>query len=295
MSAGAGPDPLVAAAFDQAPVGLALLDLTGRWFRINPALCRMLGYTSDDLLAQAPPQVLHDEDAATEAEAAARLAAGERAVTVEQRYRHADGHVLWVRRSATLVRDAAGLPEYMVASYEDIDARRSQDARLAYLALHDALTGLANRALLDDRLGQAIAACEREGGVIAVLFCDVDGLKAVNDRYGHSFGDELLVTVARRLGGQVRGGDTLARFGGDEFVVVANLRSPDDAESMGRRLSVAAEASPGLTAPDGRAVPVRVSIGYAVSHDARADPRALLVRADEAMYAAKRRREGGTW
>jgi diguanylate cyclase (GGDEF)-like protein/PAS domain S-box-containing protein len=283
-------DPLVAAAFDQAPVGLALLDLTGRWFRINPALCAMVGWSAEELLAQAPPKLVHAEDIEAEDEAAARLAAGEPAVTVEQRYRHRDGHVLWVRRTATLVRDAAGLPEYVVAAYEDIDARRSQDARLAYLALHDALTGLANRALLDDRLSQAIAACEREGGVVAVLFCDVDGLKTVNDRYGHTFGDELLVTVARRLGGQVRGGDTLARLGGDEFVVVCNLRVPADAESMCRRLTRAVEAGENLTAPDGTSVPIRVSIGFAVSHDSRVDARTLLGRADESMYAAKRRR-----
>lgn len=283
-------DPLVAAAFDQAPVGLALLDLTGRWFRINPALCRMLGWSAEELLAQAPPKLVHAEDVEIEDEAAARLAAGEPAVTVEQRYRHRQGHVLWVRRTATMVRDAAGIPEYVVAAYEDIDARRSQDARLAYLALHDALTGLANRALLDDRLSQAIAACEREGGVVAVLFCDVDGLKAVNDKYGHTFGDELLVTVARRLGGQVRGGDTLARLGGDEFVVVCNLRSPADADSMCRRLQHAVEAGEDLTAPDGTAIPIRVSIGYAVSHDSRVDARTLLGRADESMYAAKRRR-----
>jgi diguanylate cyclase (GGDEF)-like protein/PAS domain S-box-containing protein len=283
-------DPLVAAAFDQAPVGLALLDLTGRWFRINPALCRMLGWSAEELLAQAPPQVVHAEDVAVEDEAAARLAAGESAVTVEQRYRHREGHVLWVRRTATLIRDTAGIPEYLVAAYEDIDARRSHDARLAYLALHDALTGLANRALLDDRLTQAIAACEREGGVVAVLFCDVDGLKAVNDRYGHPFGDELLVAVARRLADQVRGGDTLARFGGDEFVVVCNLRSADDAASMCRRLAVSVEEAPALIAPDGMAVPLRVSIGFAVSRDSRADARALLVRADESMYEAKRRR-----
>jgi diguanylate cyclase (GGDEF)-like protein/PAS domain S-box-containing protein len=283
-------DPLVAAAFDQAPVGLALLDLTGRWFRINPALCRMLGWSAEELLAQAPPQLVHAEDIEAEADAAARLAGGEPAVTVEQRYRHREGHVLWVRRTATLVRDGAGLPEYVVAVYEDIDARRSQDARLAYLALHDALTGLANRALLDDRLSQAIAACEREGGVVAVLFCDVDGLKVVNDRYGHTFGDELLVTVARRLGGQVRGGDTLARLGGDEFVVVCNLRDPADAESMCRRLTSAVESGEDLIAPDGSPVPIRVSIGFAVSHDSRVDARTLLGRADESMYAAKRRR-----
>src|SRR5262249_23124399 len=128
-------DPLAAAAFDQAPVGLALLDLTGRWFRVNAALGRLLGGSAEELLTQEPPQLVHAEDIPIEDDAAARLAAGETAVIVEQRYRHREGHVLWVRRSATLVRDAAGLPEYVVAAYEDIDARRSQDARLAYLAL----------------------------------------------------------------------------------------------------------------------------------------------------------------
>jgi diguanylate cyclase (GGDEF)-like protein/PAS domain S-box-containing protein len=257
---------------------------------VNPALSRLLGYSASELTADSRPDVCHPDDKPADEVVARQLKSAEQAVTIEQRYRHRNGHVVWVRRSSSLVRDSGGFPVYVVAAYEDIGERRSEDARLAYLALHDALTGLANRALLDDRLSQAIAACEREGGVVAVLFCDVDGLKAVNDKHGHSFGDELLVAVGRRLAGQVRGGDTLARFGGDEFVVVCNLRSPGDADSMCRRLSRSVEAAEDLIAPDGVPVPIRVSIGYAVSHDSRVDARTLLGRADESMYAAKRRR-----
>ncbi|MGQ0625770.1 MAG: diguanylate cyclase domain-containing protein [Sporichthyaceae bacterium] len=285
-----GDGPLFEAAFDHAPVGMALLDLAGHWFRINPALCRMLGYSARDLLACSPADLVLPEDVAQEEAACAQLPDALAQVSAESRYRHRDGNVVWVRRNLSVVRDAAGEPSYVVAAYEDIGARRTEDARLAYLALHDALTGLANRALLEDRMAQAVAARDRDGGVVAVLFCDVDGLKAVNDSYGHRFGDQVLVLVAGRLAQRVRGGDTVARVGGDEFVVVAHLRAAVDAEAMCRRIEEAVEAPPGLLAPDGRMLEVRVSIGYAVSHDDQVDASTLLCFADESMYAVKRRR-----
>jgi diguanylate cyclase (GGDEF)-like protein/PAS domain S-box-containing protein len=275
-------------AFDNAPVGMALLDLDGRWFRVNPALSRMLGYTAAELTAADCPDLTHPDDVVADDIAVRQLKKGEQAVTLDKRYRHRDGHVVWVRRSASLVRDEDGFPQYVVAAYEDIGERRQQDARLSYLALHDALTGLANRALLDDRLTQAVAQRDRDGGAVAVLFCDVDGLKAVNDEYGHAFGDELLVTVAKRLTAQVRTADTVARVGGDEFVVVSNLRAPSDAEAMTRRLTEALNTQ--LKAPDGTHVEVRVSVGSAVATDHTVDPATLLRSADRAMYAAKRRR-----
>jgi diguanylate cyclase (GGDEF)-like protein/PAS domain S-box-containing protein len=281
-------DPLFEVAFDHAPVGMALLDLAGRWFRVNPALSRLLGYSATELTGESRPDVCHPDDQPADEIAARQLKSGEQAVTVEQRYRHRNGHIVWVRRSSSLVRDDAGFPEYVVAAYEDIGARRSEDARLAYLALHDALTGLANRALLDDRLAQAIAQRDRDGGAVAVLFCDVDGLKAVNDNYGHAFGDELLVAVARRLNGQVRASDTVARVGGDEFVIVSNLRGPGDAQAMAHRVAAAVEGH--LQAPDGALVQIRISVGCAVSTEAPVNARALLRDADESMYAAKRRR-----
>jgi diguanylate cyclase (GGDEF)-like protein/PAS domain S-box-containing protein len=281
-------DPLFEAAFDHAPVGMALLDLSGRWFRVNPALSQLLGYPAEELTGMLPPDICHPDDRTAEFDVAAALTAGQPTVTVEQRYRHRGGHIVWVRRSSSLVRDEAGFPQYVVAAYEDIGARRSEDARLTYLALHDALTGLANRALLDDRLAQAIAQRDRDGGAVAVLFCDVDGLKAVNDRYGHPFGDELLVTVAQRLNMQVRAADTVARVGGDEFVVVSNVREPADAAAMAGRLAAAVEGH--LRAPDGSSVPIRLSVGYAVSAEQPVDGVSLLREADASMYTAKRGR-----
>ena len=281
-------DPLFEAAFDHAPVGMALLDLSGRWFRVNPALSQLLGYPAADLIAIPPPDICHADDRAAEYDVASALTAGEPTVTVEQRYRHRAGHIVWVRRSSSLVRDETGFPQYVVAAYEDIGARRSQDARLTYLALHDALTGLANRALLDDRLAQAVAQRDRDGGAVAVLFCDVDGLKAVNDRFGHPFGDELLVTVAQRLNTQVRAADTVARIGGDEFVVVSNVRESADAQAMAGRLAAAVHGD--LVAPDGSRVPVRISVGFAVSSEQPVDGASLLRDADASMYATKRRR-----
>ncbi|MGQ0466432.1 MAG: diguanylate cyclase domain-containing protein [Sporichthyaceae bacterium] len=285
------PESLFEAAFDHAPAGMALLDLSGRWFRVNAALGRILGHPPEELLAAAPPGLRHPEDLDSDEQAARELASGVPSVTVELRYRHCDGHVVWVRRRTSLVRDAAGLPEYVVATYEDIGERRSEDARLTRLALHDPLTGLANRALLDDRLAQAIAQRDRDGGVVVVLFCDVDGLKAINDRHGHPFGDRILVTVAQRLVGQVRSGDTVARFGGDEFVVVCTVRSPGTAATMAARLTAGLEGPPPLTAPDGSSVPVRVSVGQEVGDAEVLDAAGLLAGADRAMYRAKRSRD----
>jgi len=287
---GAGSAPIFEAAFDNAPVGMALLHLDGHWFRVNPALSRMLGYSATELCAMRAPDITHPDDVVVDDVALRQLTTGEPTVTIEKRYRHRDGHVVWVRRNSGLVRDSDGFPAYIVAAYEDIGERRSQDARLAYLALHDALTGLANRALLDDRLAQAIAQCERDGGAVAVLFCDVDGLKAVNDRYGHAFGDELLVTVARRLTAEVRTADTVSRVGGDEFVVVSNLRAAEDAESMARRITAALATE--IVAPDGTPVPVRGSVGFAVGADRLTDASTLLRRADHHMYAVKRKHGG---
>jgi diguanylate cyclase (GGDEF)-like protein len=123
---------------------------------------------------------------------------------------------------------------------------------------------------------------------VGVLFCDVDGLNDLNDEYGHALGDELLVTVARRLQSEVRSGDTVARVGGDEFVVVSNLRVARDIEPMRHRVASALDSE--LQAPDGTRVPIRVSVGAAVTTDHTIDAATLLQTADQAMYAAKRKR-----
>jgi diguanylate cyclase (GGDEF)-like protein len=177
---------------------------------------------------------------------------------------------------------SAAVPPRLAAAFADLERR----------ALYDPLTGLPNRALLDDRLAQALAALRRSSGWLALLFVDIDGLKAVNDGRGHDAGDELLREVARRLAGAMRETDTVARIGGDEFLVVAtSLHDMDEVAAVAERL-LAALAAP-LT-HDVVGQPLSASIGVAATCETSTPVRQLVRRADVAMYRAKAR-GGGCW
>ena len=170
-----------------------------------------------------------------------------------------------------------------------IERRRSED-RVRYDALHDPLTGMPNRSLLRDRLEQALVRCERRGTQIALLFLDIDNFKLVNDSLGHSAGDELLQAVAPRLMGAVRPSDTVARFGGDEFVVLAeDIEDERDARLLTERIA-AAFTSPFLLR--GEAHVVSASTGVVMCPGGEVEPEDLLRDADAAMYRAKERGRG---
>jgi diguanylate cyclase (GGDEF)-like protein/PAS domain S-box-containing protein len=165
-----------------------------------------------------------------------------------------------------------------------IDRSRSQ-ARLGFLAMHDALTGLPNRALVIDRLAHALARLDRRPSTLAVLFLDLDRFKLINDSLGHDIGDEVLVAVADRLGEAVRGVDTVARFGGDEFLVLC-----EDLDSVREAEELAERAAHGLAEPivlSRGEVVVSASIGIAIARRSNALPAGLLRDADAAMYRAK--------
>jgi len=171
-----------------------------------------------------------------------------------------------------------------VWSFRDVTDRTRLVNELAHQAFHDSLTGLANRALLRDRLEHALARARRSGATVSVLFCDLDGFKMVNDTMGHDAGDMLLVEVARRFQIGVREGDTVARLGGDEFAIVVDETTANGATSLARRLLDV------LSDPfdiNGREVFARASIGIADNHVEALDADELLCRADIAMYAAK--------
>jgi diguanylate cyclase (GGDEF)-like protein len=169
-------------------------------------------------------------------------------------------------------------------------ARARVEARLAGQALHDPLTGLANRALFLDRCAQALARKRRRGGALALLFLDVDRFKGVNDAFGHEAGDRLLTALAERLRGTLRAGDTAARLGGDEFVVLCEeVRGVDHALSIAERL--AAELHLAISV-DGREVDATVSVGIAVANGPPTRTEELMRDADVAMYRAKRRGGG---
>ena len=170
-------------------------------------------------------------------------------------------------------------------------ARRSSEARLEFLAHHDSLTGLYNRAILEDRLEQALARAERDGSQIALLFCDLDGFKEINDQHGHDAGDEVLRQVASRLTEGRRRTDTVARLGGDEFVIL--LTGLNDARAAAS--AVAQQCLMAISEPievDGIAVEIGMSIGIASHAGMAIAPSYLISRADIAMYQVKHEGKG---
>ena len=182
-------------------------------------------------------------------------------------------------------------PSGAVIVFRDTSERKAFEEQLARHAFQDALTGLANRRLLLDHLDHALLQADRTGSQVAVLFCDIDRFKVVNDNLGHQLGDELLRVIADRLRRAVRPGDTLSRFGGDEFVVLLEgVTSPDEAGEVADAILEALRDP--ITLRAGHEVVATVSIGIALSEDgtSRDD---LLHNADMAMYRAKERGRGG--
>ncbi|TGN41665.1 EAL domain-containing protein [Marinobacter confluentis] len=200
--------------------------------------------------------------------------------------RHKSGQRNCVRQSVSAVRSKQGTIHRYVYIFNDISELKEYESQLESMAKFDPLTGLPNRALLSDRLQQAIIQCDRTGSELAVFFIDLDGFKQINDRHGHTVGDQLLKTVANRLKSVMREGDTLARFGGDEFVVVAPLSFEVKSCQLllDRILDVVSRSSRIL----GEEVSITASIGVTVYPQSETiDAEQLLRQADQAMYSAK--------
>ena len=197
-----------------------------------------------------------------------------------------DGSVVWVLEDAVLVKDAEGGPLYWQGILYDITERKEAEERLEHRAFHEPLTDLPNRYLFLDRLGHALARTRRRaGGTVAVLFMDLDDFKVINDSLGHEAGDRVLVAVGERLEGCLRPEDTLARFGGDEFVVlVEDVEGPERAVRIAERLIGCLEGPFDL---EGRELFVRTSVGIAMGNSRTESAEDLIRHADAAMYRAK--------
>jgi diguanylate cyclase (GGDEF)-like protein len=206
----------------------------------------------------------------------------------EFRIRHHDGHWVWIRsRGRVVERDARGRALRLAGTDTDVSKDKSAAEQLRQRAECDALTGLPNRALFNDRLASAMERSRRSGKSLALLFLDVDHFKAVNDSHGHEAGDELLKIAAERLLASVRSVDTVARFAGDEFtVILEGLVDPADAEAVATKLLEAMRQPMQL---GGALLRVAISVGLAFLEEGEADPASLLRRADKALYEAKRR------
>ncbi len=247
---------------------------------VSSALGRIYGYSPADFPPGSDPLhfLLSDADADAVLDAARR---GHGIVVAP--VRHRDGGYIWSEARVNLVRDVDGRAIAMEGIVRDISERKAMEEQLVHLALHDPLTGLANRTLLVDRIAQALARLERQSELVALLFIDLDQFKLVNDALGHGAGDELLAEVAARLGVAARSHDTVARLGGDEFVILCEgLADEDEATSIARR--VTAQLADGFQV-DGSTLFVSASIGVATSPVD--GPEDLLRNADAAMYRAK--------
>jgi len=277
-------------AFDDAPIGMALVAPGGDILRVNRSFAAMLGCRDGALIGTQIADLTHPDDREISGRNLERLTTGEiDSYRVEKRYRTADGTWLWVALSVSMVRDAAGEAVYTIGQVEDITERKKLTDQLRYDANHDPLTGLPNRASLAEQTASALEEAARHRGQVAVLFIDLDNFKAINDGLGHTIGDRLLIIVARRLHNTLRPQDAVARFGGDEFVVLCpKVTSAKSLDVVVQRL-IATVAEP--IAIEGYELFVTATIGIALSE--RGDtPETLLRHADTAMYQAKHTARG---
>ena len=275
-------------AFEGAGIAMAVLSVAGphrgRYVRVNSALCRLVGRSEEELVGLRFVDITHvDDRAAGLAAMEAASAGGPTVYHAEKRYVRADGSLVWVAVTTSVVYDADGAAHQAIVQVEDIGARRAVREDLAHRVGHDDLTGLANRRTLHRRLAAAVQAVGVSGRPGAVLFCDLDGFKAVNDTYGHAAGDRVLIVVAQRLAGASRRGNTVARLGGDEFVVLAHDTTAARARQLAERLRRAVAAP---IVVDQVLVHLSVSIGIASLTD-HADPDTILRQADTSMYRDK--------
>ena len=271
-------------AFARAPIGMALVDMGGHFLQVNDALCRITGYSRDQIQGISFRELSHPSHVDVDAPQLQALLDGDLAsYQIEKRYRHAWGHSLWVLLTVSIVRDNQGQPQYLISQLQDISERKELERRLEHLVDHDFLTALFNRRRFEQALTQETKLAARYGGGGAVLLLDLDHFKDVNDRFGHKAGDDLLKTVAAALRERIRETDILARLGGDEFGII--LPQADEAQALvvAEEIVKAMRRHTAMLAD--QVIPLTASVGVALFDHLTGIE--LLACADLAMYEAK--------
>lgn len=279
------------AAFENAPIGVAIAGLRGsdrgRFIQTNAALARMIGWEPGELDGVAISTITHPDDDDRTADAYEQLD-HDQTTQVEKRYIHRDGREIWVLISSTPIPAEDGSPAaHAVTQILDISERKQFEGQLRHLADHDALTGLYNRHRFEMELQRVVDENRRYNRRAALFVLDLDGFKLVNDRFGHSAGDELVSRIASLMRQSVRATDILARIGGDEFALILQECGEADAVNVAEKILEAIRRR-GILVADDHTARVTTSIGITV-FDASSDLTAaeLVVEADIAMYEAK--------
>jgi len=270
--------------FERNLAGVFRTSLEGRILACNPAAARMFGYDSPEEILGNPITKFY-QTTSERVTFLQKLRFEKNLTNLETRFRRKNGDSAWAMLNATVVDDDSGIPSSIEGSFVDITERKSAEERVQSLAYFDALTGLPNRVLLQDRLSLALASARRRKSKVALFFLDLDRFKNINDSLGHSSGDLLLKNVAERLKAWVRAEDTIARLGGDEFLVVVNdVKQIADAAVAAQRLM------DGLTAEmviQGYSLSVSCSLGISIYPEHGTEGETLIKHADAAMYTAK--------
>jgi diguanylate cyclase (GGDEF)-like protein/PAS domain S-box-containing protein len=288
----AGSERLSSSILASLQEGVLVIDTTGRITRANEAAATMVGAKLGEFvgasLGQLPIEVFRPDGSRFPKEEgpAARALAGEHVLGLLVQVRRRDGSTIWAEVEFRPLTEADGTPYGALGTYVDVTERTARERRMREEADSDPLTGLANRRALERTLEAAVDRAGRAGREVAVLMLDLDGFKALNDRWGHLTGDTALRTVAHRLRGAVRERDLVARPGGDEFVLVL----PDLQPGGTAAVECAERVTAALDTPlrfDGGSASIRAALGLAVFPRDGGDPTALLAHADRAMYAGK--------
>ncbi|MBK1706135.1 hypothetical protein CKO40_16655 [Halochromatium glycolicum] len=276
---------LAASVFAHSLEGILIMDAQRRILDVNPGFSRITGFGKDAIRGSDPALLSSDQYPRLFDTALWAALEHSGAWQGEVWLRRQDGTPAPAILSVSRVLDHAGAVQNYVAVFSDITQVKAHEAELERIAYHDPLTGLPNRRLLTDRLTQAVALADRSGRALAVCYLDLDGFKPINDRYGHDVGDQLLIKVAEALQQALRVQDSVARFGGDEFVLMfPELHDPEACEVLLERVLTSVRQ------------PIRIgdashqvfaSIGFTLYPMDRSDPDTLLRHADQAMYHAK--------
>ena len=279
-------------AFDHAAVGMALVATDGRWLRVNNSLCKLVGYSEEEMLQMNVQAITHPDDLGAYLADMFKMLGSEMVTSRrEKRYIHKDGHEVWATVSVSAVLDAQGRAMHFIKQAQDITERKKAEGQLHRAAFYDSLTGLPNRALFTDHLELAINRVRlHPEDQYAVLFLDVDRFKTINDSLGHVLGDQLLQSVAKRLELCIRPEDVVSRFGGDEFAILLNgIKHSSDAIIVAKRVQKEMDHTFNL---DRHEVFTSTSIGIALSAIGYNSSEEVLRDADIAMYRAKEQGRG---
>lgn len=275
-------------AFNFAPIGIALVSPDGQWLKVNHALSKILGYTSDEFLASNFQSIIFPEDLGTALVKIHELLAGKRVnCQMEQRYRHRRGETVWVLWSVSGASVANAEKPTLIFQLQDITDKKLAEDKLQYEATHDALTGLPNRAYFMRRLAEALLKTKLDPKYqLSVLFIDLDRFKHVNDSLGHIVGDQLLIAISQRLRECMRPPDIVARLGGDEFTILVEGRY-----YMEKVTQIAERIHAKFSEPfeiRGHEIYSSASIGILHATEKHLTSEDMMRDADTAMYHAKR-------